>query len=255
LEALGETRRALVQAGELRIGIIFTILNGCINYSRRFYAEVLADPHTARPMLFHLAALLGSTEINYTVIGDQANFLPAIELGCHWLRDGRVDGVLIVSAEEMDWLSGEVAVLYDPKLKVGEGGAAVYLERETNSQPSAVKVTGNVISQHFTSGQSHQQAAQTLCQVLPTSELICTGLTDSARTDAHELAALADGSGRRLSPLERTGSGIGVSSGWQVVAAVAAIQQGLAQSVAVVAIGNVLAANGLRLERGSIGTA
>ena len=103
LEALGEHRVASIKDGSLKVGVIFSILNGCVNYSRRFYTEALADPKTASPILFpetvfnapssHLSALLGTAEINYTLIGDHAGFLPAIKIAKQWLEEGRVDGV------------------------------------------------------------------------------------------------------------------------------------------------------------------
>ena len=257
LEALGEARRAQVQAGSLRLGIIFTILNGCVNYSRRFFTEVLADPHTASPILFpetvfnapasHLSALLGSGEINYTIIGDRANFLPAMQLGSDWLREGRVDGVLVISAEESDWLSGEAAALYDPELRVGEGGAAVYLERETASSTGAVRLVGPVVAEGFGSGQSRPAAMQEVASQLPTAEIFSTSLTGSMKSDADECSSYAEGS-PLLSPLKNVGSGLGVSSGWQIVATVAAMQAGKAKSANVLSLGNLLHAHGIALE-------
>src|SRR6266568_1887131 len=70
LEALGNDA-ARVSGGSLRLGIIFCVMTGCVNYSRRFYDETLKDPATASPLVFpetvfnapasHLAALLGTT--------------------------------------------------------------------------------------------------------------------------------------------------------------------------------------------------
>ncbi len=259
LEALGESRRAQVLAGDIRLGVVFSILNGCVNYSRRFYAEVLADPHTASPILFpetvfnapasHLAALLGSSEINYTLIGDRANFLPAMQLGCDWLREGRVDGVLVISAEEQDWLSGEAAALYDPKLKVSEGGAAVYLERSQQPTPGDICLDEPFVRHGFGGSVSRPNAVKAVVADLPSSDLICTSLTGSQRTDVDELAGLAGACGTTINPLRNLGSGLGVSSAWQVVAAVSELQGTGAQSVTVLALGNLLAAHGLRLQK------
>ena len=69
LEALGETA-SLVRSGAVRLGIVVGVMAGGVNYSRRFYEEVLRDPATASPLIFpetvfnasasHLAAFLGS---------------------------------------------------------------------------------------------------------------------------------------------------------------------------------------------------
>lgn len=62
-----------------RLGIIFCVMAGCVNYSRRFYDETLKDPATASPLVFpetvfnapmsHIAALLGATAGHYTLVG------------------------------------------------------------------------------------------------------------------------------------------------------------------------------------------
>ena len=35
-----------------RLGIVVCVMAGCVNYSKRFYAETLADPATASPLIF-----------------------------------------------------------------------------------------------------------------------------------------------------------------------------------------------------------
>ena len=40
MEALGEERLSAIAAGDLRVGVIFTLINGCVNYSNRFFGEV-----------------------------------------------------------------------------------------------------------------------------------------------------------------------------------------------------------------------
>ena len=83
-EALGEARLAGIAAGNLRVGVIFTLTNGCVNYSNRFFGEALADPAMASPILFpetvfnapssHLSAMIGSASPNDTMIGDSTGF-------------------------------------------------------------------------------------------------------------------------------------------------------------------------------------
>src|SRR4029079_15259432 len=105
LEALG-TDAPAVSAGPLRLGIVLWGMSGCVNYSRRFYDEVLKDPATAIPLVFpetvfnapasHLAALLGTTAVNYTLVGDPGTFLQGLALAADWLSAKRVDGCLVV---------------------------------------------------------------------------------------------------------------------------------------------------------------
>src|SRR6266498_3577469 len=121
LEALGEDA-AHVSNGSLRLGIILCVMTGCVNYSRRFYDETLKDPATASPLVFpetvfnapasHLAALLGTTAINYTLVGDPATVLQGIALAADWLLSEQVDGCLVIGAEEMDWLTAEAVTLF-----------------------------------------------------------------------------------------------------------------------------------------------
>jgi len=139
LEALGADA-AKVTSGALRLGIIYCALTGCVNYSRRFYDEVLKDPSTASPLVFpetvynspasHLAALVGTTGINYTLVGDPGTFLQGVALAADWLTDNRVDGCLVIGAEEMDWLTAGAVHLFDRKIIFSDGAGALYLRRE-----------------------------------------------------------------------------------------------------------------------------
>src|SRR6266516_3831649 len=140
LEALGGDA-ARVSSGSLRLGMVFCVMTGCVNYSRRFYDETLKDPATASPLVFpetvfnapasHLAALLGTTAINYTLVGDPGIFLQGLALAADWLLVGGVDGCLVVGAEEMDWLTADAYRLFDRKVILSAGAGAVYLRRDT----------------------------------------------------------------------------------------------------------------------------
>ena len=142
LEALGPERVLAVKAGDLRLGLISVIMNGCVNYSGRFYREVLENPGTASPLVFpetvfnapasHLSALLGSPEINYTLVADSAQFVAAFDLAALWIEAGEADACLIVGAEEFDWLTAEGAALLDRSLIIGEGAAAVVVEKSAS---------------------------------------------------------------------------------------------------------------------------
>src|SRR5437867_6526528 len=105
LEALGDDA-ARVSRGSLKLGIIICVMTGCVNYSRRFYDETLKDPATASPLIFpetvfnapasHLAALLGTREISYTLVGDPGTFLQGLALGAKLLTQDELDCCLVV---------------------------------------------------------------------------------------------------------------------------------------------------------------
>lgn len=146
LEALGEDRNR-VQQGELQLGVIAAVMSGGVNYSRRFYQEVLIQPSTASPLLFpetvfnapasHLAAVLGCAGRNYTLVGDQSAFGEGLALAADWLSQGLVDRCLVVGAEESDWLTAEAANLFDLG-PTSEGAGALCLSRE----PQPIELTG-----------------------------------------------------------------------------------------------------------------
>lgn len=139
LEAMGPDRVEAVKSGGLRLGTIFTLVNGCINYSGRFYGEVLADPALASPIVFpetvynapasHLGALLGSHEPNATLVGDSAQFLNGLDIAARWLLDDFCDAVVVVGGEEFDWLSAEAFELFEPGVIHAEGAGALLLRR------------------------------------------------------------------------------------------------------------------------------
>jgi 3-oxoacyl-(acyl-carrier-protein) synthase len=136
LEALGDDA-AKVNFGSMRLGIVLCVMTGCVNYSRRFYDETLKDPASASPLVFpetvfnapasHITALLGTHAINYTLVGDPGTFLQGLALGADWMLNDRVDGCLVVGAEEMDWLTADAYRLFERKVVLSEGAGAVYL--------------------------------------------------------------------------------------------------------------------------------
>ncbi len=147
LDALGEERVELARAGELRIGVIFTLMNGCVNFTNRFFGEVLADPSTASPILFpetvfnapasHLSSFLGSRAINYTLMGDTAQFLGAFDIASLWLYTDQADCVVIVGTEESDWLTAGAFSRFHPSIPSSEGAGAVCLTKSNTSEPCA----------------------------------------------------------------------------------------------------------------------
>ncbi len=255
-EALGTERLAEIAVGNLRVGVIYTLTNGCVNYSNRFYGESLADPAMASPILFpetvfnapssHLSAMIGSIAPNDTLIGDSAGFFTGVDLAIEWIERGDVDGCLVISAEEIDWLSAEGLRYYSRNYVPSEGAAAIYLESGTGPMkllrlPDPVSLAAN----------SRLQAAQKVRERLAPIDDGRTLFIDSRagipRYDQPETAAWADWSGPRWSPKTVLGEGMGVSAALQTVAAVAALESGNFQQAVITATGGNQQAAGMLL--------
>lgn len=245
-EALGEKRLSQITGGTLRVGVIFTLTNGCVNYSNRFFGEALADPAFASPILFpetvfnapssHLSAMIGSTSPNDTLVADSSGFLSGIDLASEWIERNEVDGCLVVCAEEIDWLSAEGLRSYSKNYIPSEGAAAIYLEAGSGAA-RLLKLPDGISF----SSQSKTQAAAIIRTKLAASDDLQTLLVDGrsgiSRYDSAETTAWADWSGPRWSPRTLLGEGMGVSTGWQTVAAVTAITQGYFHRAIVTAVG------------------
>jgi 3-oxoacyl-(acyl-carrier-protein) synthase len=264
LEALGPDGG--LGAGHSRLGIIFCAMAGCVSYSRRFYDETLKDPATASPLVFpetvfnapasHLAALLGTEAISYTLVGDPGTFLQGLALGAEWLLSERVDGCLVIGAEESDWLVSDAYHLFTHQGIVSDGAGAVYLRREPG-EPPAIALQAITEPQSYlkngvpdggrrrevpedgaaTAGESasapqrllaRAAAAQRMRRQLAaagTEGLLCDGLQGVPHLDRAEAAAWSDWTGPRLSPKLVFGEGFMAAAAWECLAAINALAQ------------------------------
>ncbi len=255
MEALGENRLAMI-AGGLRVGVIFTLTNGCVNYSNRFFGEVLADPTVASPILFpetvfnapssHLSAMIGSTSPNDSLIGDGSGFLTGIDLAAEWIERGDVDGCLVVASEEIDWLSAEGLCLYSRSYLPSEGSGAIYLE--ATEGPAMIHHLPDPVS-YNACGKS--TAARRFREILAPQDhgatLLVDGLTGIHRFDAPEAAAWSDWRGPRWSPKKNLGESMGAAAAFQVIAAVEALKSGAFQQAVVSSVGANQQAAGMLL--------
>jgi 3-oxoacyl-(acyl-carrier-protein) synthase len=239
LEAL-DADAAKVQAGELRLGIVVCILAGVVTYSRKFYSEVLQEPATASPLIFpetvfnapasHLAAYLGATGINYTLVGDDGTFLQGLALAADWLADDRVDGVVVVGAEELDWIIADAVRLFRRDLVFAGGAGALYLKKNPTAGVELAMVTDSFL---FSQTQNRAAAGAKMRQQLGTGaadELLCDSTTENPQGTTWR--------GLRLAPRVRLGEAFTAAAAWECVAAVDALRQGKfpAASVAVAGI-------------------
>ena len=241
-EALGD-EAARVADGSLRLGIIVCVMSGCVNYSRRFYDETLRDPATASPLVFpetvfnapasHLAAVLGTNAINYTLVGDPGTFLQGLALAADWLGGGTVDGCLVVGAEETDWITSHAFDLFNPKTILGDGAGAVYLRR-TRGGPSAVRLMAISDAHLFTPTQPRLAAAARMrgeFSAMSGEAVLVDGVQRVPSTDWAETRAWQNWSQRRISPKIILGEGLMAASAWQTVLAIEAVQRGAASAL------------------------
>ncbi len=138
--AMGAADEALRDRGGGPLGIVYCTTCGCVNYSRRFYDEVLRDPTVASPLLFpetvfnapasHLSTVLGTAAVNYALVGDTGVFLHGLALAAGWLEAGRVERCLVVAAEEVDWIIADALRHFHKSATLAEGAGAVLLTRE-----------------------------------------------------------------------------------------------------------------------------
>lgn len=234
LQAVPQGTREAIEAGKIRLGIIAAFMNGCVNYSNRFYSEVLADPNLASPLLFpetvfnapasHFATLLNSRGPAYTLLGDSATWFSALQMADLWLTTDMVDSVLVISAEECDWLSAEALNLYQKGAAVTEGAAAVLVDH----QPSDLSISQiNGPFSYRTSSEkmeATQRAASTLEGETSRLDLVVDDISGFGHFDQNQAQLLDQIANQQLSPKTVLGDAFGVSAGFQTLVAIDALQ-------------------------------
>lgn len=227
-----------------RLGVIVCVLSGCVNYSRRFYDEALKSPATASPLLFpetvfnapasHISAFFGATAINYTLVGDSGTFLQGLALAASWLAQHRADSVLVVGAEEMDWLTADALRIFKRGTCFAEGAGALLLSRE----PGPLLLQKITDEHLFSPGQKDRAilAMQTELGPLSPEDLLVDSLDPAIKTRRPD--PWAHWSGKRISPKSVLGEGLMTSAAWQSVIAADLLATDQGQAAVVSVIGN-----------------
>jgi hypothetical protein len=247
LEGLAHTSQD--PARPRRAGVIVCLQSGCVQYSYRFYKEVLEAPATASPLLFpetvfaapasHAATLLAEVPLVHTLVGDPAMFLQGLVLVADWLMEDRVDIGLVVGAEEANWLRADAIWQFDHRCVSSAGAGCVCLSRDPHAS-IGVELGALTDVQTYLSGRNRSQAAHAMRQQLPpgsASELLCDGLQGCRRLDAPELAVWQNWPGPRLSIKQVLGEGLMAASAWQCVAACDALARGVFEAATVSLVG------------------
>jgi len=151
-----------------------------------------------------------------------------LAVAADWLLNDQADGVVVVGAEEMDWVVTEAMKLFQRDAIHSAGAGAIYLRREKSAVVCAelAVVTDSFL---FTQNQNRAEAAQKMRRQLPQckpDELLCVSARKNPRTAAGEKLAWRDWSGSRLAPKTVLGEAFTASAAWQCVAACGMIARG-----------------------------
>ena len=263
IEALGADAID-VSNGRLRLGIVLCVMAGSVAYSRRFFEEIMRDPTTASPLVFpetvfnapssHLAAYLGCTGINYTVVGDESAFVQSLALAADWLIMDKCDGCLVIGAEEMDWIVCDAMRLFDRQVIHSDGAGALYLKLADDGagcprsvvRPAPLAELSLITAPFsFTRQQDRKTAAYRLRERLGIGDggLLC----DSDSVWERKLWSDWPGCRRTIKPL--LGEAFPATAAWQCVVACEALQRGEVSAANVSVVGANQAAIGARFIR------
>jgi 3-oxoacyl-[acyl-carrier-protein] synthase II len=218
------------------LGVLYIMMNGCVNYTGRFFQEVLQNPAQASPLIFpetvfnapasHVASFLGIDGVVSTLVGSPNSIMEALDTATFWINSGIVEECLLIAGEECDWLSTEGLTYYHPDLVASEGAGAILLSASGHG-PQVSAMTGPLgyLSWRERCNLLPELAAQTLAQLHGEATLI-DDRTGIAKLDRAEAAAW---SGRTwnavLSPKYVLGESMGASSALQLVLGTLAVRQ------------------------------
>ena len=115
LAALADAGIVLTPELAARTAVVFAVSNGGVIYTRKFYEQLVKrGANAASPLLFpetvynapasHLAALLGIDGASYTLVGDASVGMSALHFASELLETSDVEQVVVVGAEECDWI-------------------------------------------------------------------------------------------------------------------------------------------------------
>ncbi len=230
-----------------RTAIVFAIADGGVQYTRRFYEQIVKQgANAASPMLFpetvynapasHLAAQLGLNGASYTLVGDGAIGLAALHFAGQLLETLDIDRCVVVSAEESDWILCQAYADWRlARTPLAEGAAAVVLSRAgrftLQTHPGAC---------YF----RRAEAAAALGGIL--SELKKSGPVDlvvrsANRSFVDEIEAAALDcffpGVRAISPKLQLGEALGASALMQLIVGALAVEKGEAAEAVVTSVG------------------
>jgi 3-oxoacyl-(acyl-carrier-protein) synthase len=245
---------ALKQAGSTiviaRTALIFAVANGGVSYTRRFYHDIVkAGASSASPLLFpetvfnapasHLAALLGLSGASYTLVGDAAVGILAIQMAHDLMADQSLDYCLVVGAEEADWVLCDayskwrltraeppIALFCRPPRGtiLSEGAGALLLARDGPVEITKIHAGGSFIRQQ----DATERIAKVFSELADERTRLVISSANGTFVDLAEQTALSQGGGTFLlySPKPALGESVGASGLWQVITGAQALLTG-----------------------------
>ena len=262
-EAMGSALKSNPEM-KARLAIVSGVSSGGVQYTRRFYEQIVKQgANAASPLLFpetvynapasHLAAMLGVDGATYTLVGDGTVGLQALEFGAQLIATGDADDVLVVAAEELDWIlleahrawrlvpsraSGATDEWTRRGAPLAEGAAAVLLSRK----PGAAKVTFSEGRTHFSKADAPAMLEQAFADRAQASD---PDLIVSAESATWSGAAIGRAIKQRfpklhatlLRPIPSIGECLGAGALLQVVLALEELRHNGAQNALVTSLG------------------
>jgi 3-oxoacyl-[acyl-carrier-protein] synthase II len=211
--------------GAGRLGIIQHMFNGCVQFSGKFYHEVIATPALASPLIFpetvynapasHIAAYLQVDGPVTTLIGESSAIALAVHMAHVWLELGWVDHVLVLGAEEGDWVGAEAVTYYHPALIATEGAGAMLFGLAESGLALKVSEAAAFLNETEHTEKLRQLASKPeWCATSDCPQV--NGLCGIPMLDAAHPATVSMG----LAPRRVLGEGMGAAGAFQLVLAV-----------------------------------
>jgi len=231
-----------------RIALIFAVANGGVTYTKRFYHDIVeTGADSASPLLFpetvfnapasHLAAILGVTGASYTLVGDGAVGVLAIQMADDLLRSDTLDYCLVVGAEEADWVLCDAyrkwrLLRSEPPIEpflesargtvLSEGAGAILFGREGSIAIDQIQPGSN-----FCVRKTATECATKVLVALAKPEAgVIISSANGTFVDAAERAAVLQAAPKAIiySPKPALGESVGASGIWQVVTGALALR-------------------------------
>lgn len=255
LAALEDAKISMSAEVAERTALIFAIANGGVVYTKRFYHDVVeTGAQAASPLLFpetvfnapasHLAAILGITGASYTLVGDAAVGVLAVQMAEDLMQNEAIDRCLVVGAEEADWLLCDAyrrwrllrpAPPVEPfasaprGMILSEGAGALLLARDGTTRIDKIAPGTNYTRQNEAAAGVDRVFAE-LCD--EPIDLVVASANGTFVDGAEAAAARAHCAAAAIyTPKPALGEGVGAGAIWQIICAACALDEGTSPPV------------------------
>jgi 3-oxoacyl-(acyl-carrier-protein) synthase len=231
-----------------RIALVFAVANGGVTYTKRFYHDIVeTGADSASPLLFpetvfnapasHLAAILGVTGASYTLVGDGAVGVLAIQMADDLLRSDTLDYCLVVGAEEADWVLCDAyhkwrLVRSEPPIEpflesargtvLSEGAGAILLGRKGSIAIDQIQPGSNF----FVRQAAMECTTNVLSELAKPETAVIISSANGTFVDTAERAAVLQTAPKAMiySPKPALGESVGASGIWQILTGALALR-------------------------------